>query len=276
MSLGNIGNKTEFEKMLKIKEGLCEKYSLDKNKFIASFGTSQDYEEAKDLEKNIEKVKPYGGGDIPEDWVGGYDLALNKMEWRNGIKLIIHIADAGAHGTVFTKEDKKHDDQGEYLYEKIEECAKKNINIIGFKIGSEPEQSFEKISEIYNDYKINGGSDDNGQFIEFYDFVRDEGNQKAVSDNFNKLVMKATNQVLNPSYKYLSRLKFILNLPNDLIEDKEDKKSLLSILNIGIDNYVITDDNYKKMILLIYRIKAKVPFIIMGETGCGKTSLRKK
>ena len=46
MSLGNIGNKTEFEKMLKIKEELCEKYSLDKNKFIASFGTSQDYEEA--------------------------------------------------------------------------------------------------------------------------------------------------------------------------------------------------------------------------------------
>ena len=46
MSLGNIGNKKEFEKMLKIKEELCEKYSLDKNKFIASFGTSQDYEEA--------------------------------------------------------------------------------------------------------------------------------------------------------------------------------------------------------------------------------------
>ena len=46
MSLGNIGNKNEFEKMLKIKEELCEKYSLDKNKFIASFGTSQDYEEA--------------------------------------------------------------------------------------------------------------------------------------------------------------------------------------------------------------------------------------
>ena len=46
MSLGNIGNKTEFEKMLKIKEELCEKYSLDNNKFIASFGTSQDYEEA--------------------------------------------------------------------------------------------------------------------------------------------------------------------------------------------------------------------------------------
>ena len=46
MSLGNVGNKDEFEKMLKIKDELCEKYSLNKDKFIASFGTSQDYEEA--------------------------------------------------------------------------------------------------------------------------------------------------------------------------------------------------------------------------------------
>ena len=30
------------------------------------------------------------------------------------------------------------------------------------------------------------------------------------------------------------------------------------------------------MVLLVYRIKANVPVIIMGETGCGKTSLIKK
>ena len=27
------------------------------------------------------------------------------------------------------------------------------------------------------------------------------------------------------------------------------------------------------MVLLIYRIKANVPVILMGETGCGKTAL---
>ena len=230
----------------------------------------------KELEKNIENVTESGGGDIPEDWVGGYDMALNKMEWRDGIKLIIHIADAGAHGTEFSIKDKKHDDQGPLLYPKIEECVKRNINIIGFKISDKPSQSFKKISEIYNDHKMYNMSHDNGQFIEVYDFVRVENNQKAVSENFHKLVMKAANQVINPSYKYLARLKNILNLPNDLVKDIGDKKSLLSILNIGIDNYVITEDNYKKMVLLIYRIKANVPVIIMGETGCGKTSLIKK
>ena len=46
MSLGNVGNEKEFEKMIKIKEEICEKYSLDKEKFITSFGTSQDFEDA--------------------------------------------------------------------------------------------------------------------------------------------------------------------------------------------------------------------------------------
>ena len=46
MSLGKVGDKKEFEKMVEIKNNICDKYGLDNNKFIASFGTSQDYEEA--------------------------------------------------------------------------------------------------------------------------------------------------------------------------------------------------------------------------------------
>ena len=38
--------KKEFEKMVEIKNEICKKYSLDKDKFIASFGTSQDFNEA--------------------------------------------------------------------------------------------------------------------------------------------------------------------------------------------------------------------------------------
>jgi len=46
---------------------------------------------------------------------------------------------------------------------------------------------------------------------------------------------------------------------------------LLEIINE--DNYVITNDNFKKMILILYRIASNIPVILMGETGCGKTSL---
>ena len=46
MSLGKVGDKEEFKKMGEIKNEICEKYGFDKDKFIASFGTSQDFEEA--------------------------------------------------------------------------------------------------------------------------------------------------------------------------------------------------------------------------------------
>ena len=228
----------------------------------------------KDLQEKIGKVVATGGGDLPEDWVGGYEIALNDMKWReNGIKLIIHIADAGAHGIRFTKRDDKHDEEAKKLPPKIEECVRRNINIIGFKISDEPKRSFDEISKIYNNFKKDNYKYENGQFIEIYEFFRDKENQEVVSNNFNKLVMKAAKNVINPSYKYLKRLKKILDLDNDVENEKGDKKSLLSLLN---DNYVITEDNYKKMVLLYYRIKANEPVIIMGETGCGKTSLIKK
>ena len=75
------------------------------------------------------------------------------------------------------------------------------------------------------------------------------------------------------SLYYLKKLKKILSLPNELDKNIDDKKSLLSIIEDKDNNYVITNDNFKKMILLIYRIQANVPVIIMGETGCGKTAL---
>ena len=75
------------------------------------------------------------------------------------------------------------------------------------------------------------------------------------------------------SDKYLKDLKMALNLENEVETEKGKLKSLKSILNYESDDYVITNDNFKKMILLVYRIKANIPVIIMGETGCGKTAL---
>ena len=49
-------------------------------------------------------------------------------------------------------------------------------------------------------------------------------------------------------------------------------KSLFEIAG----NYVFTADNYFKMALILLRIRAKIPVIMMGETGCGKTSLIRK
>ena len=74
------------------------------------------------------------GGDVAEDWAGGYDFALNKINWRKGRKFIIHICDAPAHGELFSKDcDDNHKEQ-KYendLKKNIIECAKRKIEIIG-------------------------------------------------------------------------------------------------------------------------------------------------
>ena len=42
------------------------------------------------LQNYIKGMAPVGDGDIPEDWIGVYIIAMNNMNWRNGNKLIIH------------------------------------------------------------------------------------------------------------------------------------------------------------------------------------------
>ena len=44
-------------------------------------------------------------------------------------------------------------------------------------------------------------------------------------------------------------------------------------IKLGLSGYVLTIDNFIKMVLIYLRIRAKVPLILLGETGCGKTSL---
>ena len=73
---------------------------------------------------------------------------------------------------------------------------------------------------------------------------------------------------------YLNELKPILSIFNPKISFEKGNKFLLELFQK--DNYVITNDNFKKMILILYRISANIPVILMGETGCGKTALIRK
>ena len=53
---------------------------------------------------------------------------------------------------------------------------------------------------------------------------------------------------------------------------KADEQDMLIAMEAS-SGYALTPDNMLKMILIILRVRANVPVIIMGETGCGKTSL---
>jgi hypothetical protein len=119
---------------------------------IDSSGDRNDYI---DLTDNIDSFKSFistmvatGGGDTPEDWVGAYNIALNNISWRKGVKCIIHIADAGAHGTKYSPGD-GHPYEGPKLDNLIPQCAKRDFQIIAFNIGSEAVNSFNVFKSIF-------------------------------------------------------------------------------------------------------------------------------
>ena len=95
------------------------------------------------------------------------------------------------------------------------------------------------------------------------------------SDKFVKVDLTSENLNKKKTHDFLSEIKYIFQLENPI---KKDKNSNLISLEeiINRDNYVITSDNYRKMILISYRILADIPVILMGETGCGKTGLIRK
>ena len=129
-----------------------------------------------DLKTKLMSISAKGGGDTPEDWVGGYRLALNNMNWRTkSIKIIIHIADAGAHSLRFTKGDTKHNNSENEngLVDSIKKCAEKNISILGYQIGEEPKQSFDECKSIYDSVKYEDSS------FEIYKFEHASDNEVA-------------------------------------------------------------------------------------------------
>ena len=82
------------------------------------------------LKNEIGSESANGGGDTAEDWVGAYDMALNNIAWRDGTRLIIHIADAPAHGSKWSNTSDKHNSENEKLYPLIQKAVDKKIKHI--------------------------------------------------------------------------------------------------------------------------------------------------
>ena len=78
---------------------------------------------------------------------------------------------------------------------------------------------------------------------------------------------------------FWEEIKQILSINNPVYNKDKNKvgngKNLKSIEEI-VGKYVFTADNFVKMILILLRIRENIPVIMMGETGCGKTSLIRK
>lgn len=92
-------------------------------------------------------IDAHGGGDVPEDWCGPLEIALNT-DWRNGCNMIIMITDAPAHGKVFCGYS-NHDDQEEPLINAIRQIAARGISFAGISLNNRVYTCFQKCQEIY-------------------------------------------------------------------------------------------------------------------------------
>lgn len=81
----------------------------------------------------INEISADGGGDGPEDWVGAYQIALDQMNWRDGVRLIIQIADAPAHGHSYCGYD-NHEEENSKLAPLLKRCGSNGIKIVGMPI----------------------------------------------------------------------------------------------------------------------------------------------
>ena len=101
------------------------------------------------LPEQISKIRAEGGADIPEDWAGAYKKVNEEINWRNGTRVIFHLADAGAHGKLFTPYD-KYPDEEQKLINELGICSEKKVKIFGFVIEEDSRNSFEKCKNIYS------------------------------------------------------------------------------------------------------------------------------
>nr|CAG8463537.1 6914_t:CDS:2 [Entrophospora candida] len=116
-----------------------------------------DFTESHEVFKaNLATVAATGGGDGPEDVLGGLDAALNQMTWRNGTRVLLHIGDYPPHGRRFTDMQDDHPDgdpngltaesvlqkmQSEsilYFFGKITEYTDKMVQVFESIIGEIP------------------------------------------------------------------------------------------------------------------------------------------
>ena len=134
-----------------------------------------------ELKKNFGKIKVNGGGDDPEDWVGAYNKIINDFNWKDGTRLVIHIADAPAHTKEFCGKI-NHENENGKLPKLLKLCAEKNIKIISFSINEKAKISFNVCEKYYNEFK---------GFYKIFNF--NEAKSSTISKQFTHMVLEAVN-----------------------------------------------------------------------------------
>ena len=185
---------------------------------------------------------------------------IRRIMIENLIKLTLHFIKGPFTNMILNQKNVKEQIFGEFSEKKIHEIANKYLSN-----AEEDRVSFEKINpslvffnEDVQTFSIittsKKGEEEYEQLLRLYN-----------SQNDKKREIPLIN------YRNLSHEELLLEMINVLNLNE------LSIDNIKkiVGSYCFTSDNFIKMILILLKIRAGIPIIMMGETGCGKTSLIK-
>ena len=113
---------------------------------------------------------------------------------------------------------------------------------------NENEEEYKNLEKLYNSQNIE------------YQNLRYRG----ILDNNNLNQIPKLKNIKNIDYQNI--LNILLNFLNVNGLSEAKTKQI-------IGTYVYTADNFIKVVLILLRIRAGIPVIMMGETGCGKTTL---
>ena len=153
---------------------------------------------------------------------------------------------------------------GKYNEEKaIEEGIKKLAN----KDGKREIFSFKQIKPSLVFFNMDGGSlsiiTNNDKKDKEYQDLKDLWNSQNAKNAKEKELI---------DYKSLKHNDFIKEIKQLFSLDKMKEDDIKKICeNLG--NYIFVADNFIKMVRILLNIEAKIPVILMGETGVGKTKL---
>ena len=72
-----------------------------------------------------------------------------------------------------------------------------------------------------------------------------------------------------PDFTKMKKAEEYLEVIKIMVDSKED----IQLIKKKLGSYVFNEDNFSKMVHILLRFRVGIPVLIMGETGCGKTSL---
>src|ERR1043166_4926004 len=91
----------KMEPAIKIRVGFCGyRDHCDGSDRLQILPFTNSCEEFRDYIST--SVLATGGGDSPEDVLGGLNAAVTQMDWRNTVRVLLHVCDCPPHGRRFT------------------------------------------------------------------------------------------------------------------------------------------------------------------------------